>query len=292
MPMFSVVPRSAAPSYAADRRADAEDVPPAAVDAPSFAVGDVEPDVEPVAPTKLPNPDFPHNHPTSSTDHAPSAATDASSDVHDSGQHLPVRVAPSPGLALARANDGLPMVLDPFAVASRAVLVLIGSMEPAKHIARTAIEMSIEHDSSAALDVVIPRAIDLVLRRAAHLVSIGAGPKVVDHYTERLELWRRLARRSGLEPAAIVLTLAPFPIPTVASMLRVSLAEVEACIDDWYAGVDPEDDRPVVATPSASADPVIDLRPAEAHEIAHPVVSAATRQHRQRGWPRWRVRDM
>ena len=56
---------------------------------------------------------------------------------------------------------------------ARAVLV-IGSMEPAKHIARTAIDMSIEHDSSAAFDVVIPRAIDLVLRRAAHLVSIRA----------------------------------------------------------------------------------------------------------------------
>ena len=37
--------------------------------------------------------------------------------------------------------------------------------------ARTAIEMSIEHDSSAAIDVVIPRAIDLVLRRAAHLAA-------------------------------------------------------------------------------------------------------------------------
>jgi hypothetical protein len=184
------------------------------------------------------------------------------------------------------------MLLDPFAVASRAVLVLIGSIEPAKHIARTAIEMSIEHDSSAAIDVVIPRAIDLVLRRAAHLVSIGAGPKVVDHYTERLELWRRLARRSGLEPAAIVLTLAPFPIPTVASMLRVSLAEVEACIDNWYAGIDPDDRRPLSLAP---AETVIDLRdqPAAAPQPQAPTASVppVSRPHRRQGWGRWRVRQ-
>ena len=316
MPMFSVAPRQASPepsvAPAADRAADpasdgsadsAHTAPAASVPgAGSFDVG--RPESAPVPANAGPNPDFPNNA-------APGAPVPGRTDVRGPAESeivdrpsalvevpsnaplLPARQAPTAGLALARANDGLPMVLDPFAVASRAVLVLIGSVEPAKHIARTAIEMSIEHDSSAAIDVVIPRAIDLVLRRAAHLVSIGAGPKVVDHYTERLELWRRLARRSGLEPAAIVLTLAPFPIPTVASMLRVSLAEVEACIDDWYAGIDPDDSRPRSIAPAP--EPVIDLRdsarnPATpAHSPAHSAPSAtARRSHRRSGWARFR----
>ncbi len=319
MPMFSVAPRQAAPepsvAPAADRAADpasdgsadsAHTAPAASVPgAGSFDVG--RPESAPVPANAGPNPDFPNNA-------APGAPVPGRTDVRGPAESeivdrpsalaevasnaplLPARQAPTAGLALARANDGLPMVLDPFAVASRAVLVLIGSVEPAKHIARTAIEMSIEHDSSAAIDVVIPRAIDLVLRRAAHLVSIGAGPKVVDHYTERLELWRRLARRSGLEPAAIVLTLAPFPIPTVASMLRVSLAEVEACIDDWYAGIDPDDSRPRSIAPAP--EPVIDLRdsarnPATpAHSPAHSSPSTTTRRsHRRSGWARFRIRQ-
>ena len=206
MPMFSVAPRQASPepsvAPAADRAADpasdgsadsAHTAPAASVPgAGSFDVG--RPESAPVPANAGPNPDFPNNA-------APGAPVPGRTDVRGPAESeivdrpsalvevpsnaplLPARQAPTAGLALARANDGLPMVLDPFAVASRAVLVLIGSVEPAKHIARTAIEMSIEHDSSAAIDVVIPRAIDLVLRRAAHLVSIGAGPKVVDHYT-------------------------------------------------------------------------------------------------------------
>lgn len=291
MPMFSVAPRGTQ----------------------AFDVGAPEPD--PVPATVGPNPDFPHNAapgtpppaiPAAAESTAPIAPTvddapatpaetvagpAALAEVPTSAPMMPARPAPSAGVALARANDGLPMVLDPFAVASRAVLVLIGSIEPAKHIARTAIEMSIEHDSSAAIDVVIPRAIDLVLRRAAHLVSIGAGPKVVDHYTERLELWRRLARRSGLEPAAIVLTLAPFPIPTVASMLRVSLAEVEACIDDWYAGIDPDDSRP--RSIAAVSEPVVDLRESarSTTTAAAPAPTPTVRSHRRQGWARWLLRQ-
>jgi len=285
--MFSVAPRSAVAAPPAPVPV-ADDLP----GSHSFDVG--EPVSEPVQPTAGPNPDFPHNAPPGSP-HPDTEPVDGPAALAHvvAAPVMPVRPAPSAGLALARANDGLPMVLDPFAVASRAVLVLIGSIEPAKHIARTAIEMSIEHDSSAAIDVVIPRAIDLVLRRAAHLVSIGAGPKVVDHYTERLELWRRLARRSGLEPAAIVLTLAPFPIPTVASMLRVSLAEVEACIDDWYAGIDPDDNRP--RSIAAAAEPVIDLRdhapssaPPPPVAPAPAVTSTRSRRHTRN---RWRFRQ-
>ncbi|MFN8051197.1 MAG: hypothetical protein U0Q22_07180 [Acidimicrobiales bacterium] len=277
MPMFSVAPR------------------PVVAPEPEPEMAHVEaPTAESAAPVAV-NPDFPHNHVPEGHFPQPRAVDPASSTetaiavVDEVAAPLPERVAPSAGVALARANDGLPLVLDPYAVASRAVLVLIGSMEPAKHIARTAIEMSMEHDSSAALDVVIPRAIDLVLRRAAHLVSIGAGPKVVDHYTERLELWRRLARRSGLEPAAIVLTLAPFPIPTVASMLRVSLAEVEACIDDWYAGIDPPDDRPKSLEAGDGGEPVIDLREQAAAPPPppQPVSSKMARQ----GRARWRLRQ-
>jgi len=288
--MFSVAPRPPAPVAPAP-------APVGPPPAPSFDVG-AAPATAP-APTAVPNPDFPHNHaPVTAPPHATDAPAEAElvdgpqalADVGNSGSLLPARTAPSAGVALARANDGLPMVLDPFAVASRAVLVLIGSIEPAKHIARTAIEMSIEHDSSAAIDVVIPRAIDLVLRRAAHLVSIGAGPKVVDHYTERLELWRRLARRSGLEPAAVVLTLAPFPIPTVASMLRVSLAEVEACIDDWYAGIDPDDNRP--RSIAAAPEQVIDLRDrARAPQAPVPPPVSSMRTQRRHGWSRWRLRQ-
>lgn len=150
---------------------------------------------------------------------------------------------PETGGAVALTHDGLPMVLDAFAVATRAVLVLIGSIEPAKHIAKTAIDVSIERDSSAALDIVVPRAVDLVLRRAAYLVAAGAGPKVVDDYAARLELWRRLASRTGLEPAAIVLTLAPFPLETVAMILRVTPAEIAGCLDRWFSGEDPVVDR-------------------------------------------------
>lgn len=296
MPMFSVAPRTDAPATPPSPPAEvAEAVMPGAN---SFDIG--EPEAPAMPATAGPNPDFPHNAvpgtPAPADVRGPSEVEvvdgpAALADVPSTAPLLPARPAPSAGLALARANDGLPMVLDPFAVASRAVLVLIGSIEPAKHIARTAIEMSIEHDSSAAIDVVIPRAIDLVLRRAAHLVSIGAGPKVVDHYTERLELWRRLARRSGLEPAAIVLTLAPFPIPTVASMLRVSLAEVEACIDDWYAGIDPDDSRPRSIAPAP--EPVIDLRTSARPQAAPaPAASAvAPRSHRRSGWARFRIRQ-
>lgn len=208
----------------------------------------------PAAPTAAPT------APVGPTEAATHTASDAVPDevalaVVRAVTALPARSASGGGVSVAA--DALPMVLDPFAVASRAVLVLIGSTEPAKHIARTAIEMSMEHDSTAAIDVVIPRAIDLVLRRAAHLVSIGAGPQVVDHYTQRLELWRRLARRRGLEPAAVVLSLAPFPAPVVAAMLRVPVAEVELCLDDWYAGIDPPDDSPASLP---SSDDVIDLR--------------------------------
>ena len=310
MPMFSVAPRPAPappqdapapPQAVADVAATADtaapgpapDAAPAApaTEAARFDVGAPEPPPAPA--TRGPNPDFPHNAAPTSGPVAEAELVDgpeALAQIEREGALLPARPAPSAGVALARANDGLPMVLDPFAVASRAVLVLIGSIEPAKHIARTAIEMSIEHDSSAAIDVVIPRAIDLVLRRAAHLVSIGAGPKVVDHYTERLELWRRLARRSGLEPAAVVLTLAPFPIPTVASMLRVSLAEVEACIDDWYAGIDPDDNRP--RSIAAAPEQVIDLRDrARAPQAPVPPPVSSMRTQRRHGWSRWRLRQ-
>ena len=300
--MFSVAPRPAAvgSTGGSDGAVPAGSAAPATAgpnpDFPNNAVPGTPAPAPAIAPAA--EAESPATEPT--TEPAVAAPADevvegpqALADVPTAAPHLPARPAPSPGLALARANDGLPMVLDPFAVASRAVLVLIGSIEPAKHIARTAIEMSIEHDSSAAIDVVIPRAIDLVLRRAAHLVSIGAGPKVVDHYTERLELWRRLARRSGLEPAAIVLTLAPFPIPTVASMLRVSLAEVEACIDDWYAGIDPDDRRP--RSIAAAPEPVVDLRDSarapQQRVASHPVNPPVARTHRRQGWARWLLRQ-
>lgn len=283
MPMFSVAPR----------QAEAPAVPPVEAAVPSPAPGPavdpvLDPTVNPAAAFTVQSPAAPAA-PTANPDF-PNADTgpDALAEVDATATLLPARTTPPASVALARANDGLPMVLDPFAVASRAVLVLIGSIEPAKHIARTAIEMSIEHDSSAAIDVVIPRAIDLVLRRAAHLVSIGAGPKVVDHYTERLELWRRLARRSGLEPAAIVLTLAPFPIPSVAAMLRVSLAEVEACIDDWYAGIDPDDHRPRSLAPVSAPEQVIDLRDSVRQ---HDVTPSASMRGRKQGWARFRLRQ-
>lgn len=294
MPMFSVAPRSATPSVPLVAPAPPPE-PSRLPGANSFNVG--SPDPEPVPATAGPNPDFPHNALPGTP--APTPASGASTSTgrvqatvrssSDPSTVVIARPTPSAEVAISRANDGLPMVLDPFAVASRAVLVLVGSIEPAKHIARTAIEMSIEHDSSAAIDVVIPRAIDLVLRRAAHLVSIGAGPKVVDHYTERLELWRRLARRSGLEPAAVVLTLAPFPIPTVASMLRVSLLEVEACIDDWYAGIDPDDAGQTSITSSSQS--VVDLRDSARTPQASSVSTVSTvNRSRRVGRSRWRIR--
>lgn len=214
-------------------------------------------------------------------------------------------VVGGPSLAVDRPNGGLPLALDPYAVAMRAVQVLIGSPEASRHIARRAIEMSIEHDASAALDVVIPRAIDLVLRRAAHLVSIGVGARVVDHYTERLELWRRLACRRGLEPAAIVLMLAPFPIPTVAAMLRAPLDEVEAAVSAWYAGIDPIDSlppmAPTAALPAASEPsvvaPVVQLAPDERRDAGRDDAGAPESDaHDARGargprpWIRWRAK--
>jgi len=82
----------------------------------------------------------------------------------------------------------------------------------------------------------------------------------------------------------------------VASMLRVSLAEVEACIDDWYAGIDPDDSRPRSIAPAP--EPVIDLRdsarnPATpAHSPAHSAPSATPRRsHRRSGWARFRIRQ-
>ena len=145
----------------------------------------------------------------------------------------------------------LPLVLDPYAVAVRSVQVLIGALDPAHHIARVAIGAAIDNDSSAAIDVVVPRAIALVLRRAAQLVAAGAGPRVVDQFPERLELWRRLASRTGLEPAAVVLSLAPFPPETVAAMLRVDVRAVTDCLERWFAGIDPELPPEVVAPPQA-----------------------------------------
>ena len=145
----------------------------------------------------------------------------------------------------------LPLVLDPYAVAVRSVQVLIGALDPAHHIARVAIGAAIDNDSSAAIDVVVPRAIALVLRRAAQLVAAGAGPRVVDQFPERLELWRRLASRTGLEPAAVVLSLAPCPPETVAAMLRVDVRAVTDCLERWFAGIDPELPPEVVAPPQA-----------------------------------------
>ncbi|NLA36736.1 MAG: hypothetical protein GX868_13790, partial [Actinobacteria bacterium] len=137
-------------------------------------------------------------------------------------------------------TDGVPLSLDVFAVTSRAVLVLIGAPQPAEQIAKTAIGLSIESEQSAAFDVVLPRAIDLVLYRAKGLVTAGIAADVVESYEQRLELWRRLSLRSGLEPAAIVLSLAPFPTRTIASMLRVALEDVEGAIERWAAGIDPD----------------------------------------------------
>lgn len=143
-------------------------------------------------------------------------------------------------LVVPVTDDGVPLSLDVFAVTARAVLVLIGASGPAEQIAKTAIGLSIESEHSAAFDIVVPRAIDLVLYRAKALVSAGIAPDVVESYEERLELWRRLALRSGLEPAAIVLSMAPFPNRMIASMLRVALDDVDAVIERWSAGIDPD----------------------------------------------------
>lgn len=141
--------------------------------------------------------------------------------------------------------EGLPLSLDVFAVATRAVVVLIGTDTPARQIAKTAIGLSIESEQTAAIDVVVPRAIDLVLQRAKELIAAGLAAQVVDRCEERAELWRRLSMRSGLEPAAIVLSLAPFPLPTIASMLRVSLVDLQTVVASWQRGDDPIDGTPV-----------------------------------------------
>lgn len=177
-------------------------------------------------------------------------------------------VAASSAPAIPLSADGLPLSLDVFAVATRCVMVLIGADNPARQIAKTAIGLSIESEHCAALDVVIPRAIDLVLHRANQLVSLGVAHDVVDDYEHRLQLWQRLASRSGLEPAAVVLSLAPFPPEMIASMLRVSLAEVIVVLERWAAGIDPEDEQRVPEVDTEAVAALIE------HEPEPPILDA------------------
>lgn len=281
--------------------------PPRQVGAPLFSVAPNEP--PPTAAPPAPGLGTPTNSDAALSAAAAAAVAAADEAARRADRSVPEgnfstvgavpAIAGGPSLAVEQPNDGLPLVLDPYAVAMRAVQVLIGSPDASRHIARRAIEMSIEHDASAALDVVVPRAIDLVLRRAAHLVSIGVGARVVDHYSERLELWRRLACRRGLEPAAIVLMLAPFPIPTVAAMLRAPLVEVEAAISAWYAGIDPVEalaPTPTAALPALPAAPEVQVAEVqEADVVPLPADPAADGDaHRgasgSRPWIRWRAK--
>ena len=98
------------------------------------------------------------------------------------------------------------------------------------------------------------------------------------------------------EDAGDVAHLAMFDPAFAGRHVPTLLAEVEACIDDWYAGIDPDDSRPRSIAPAP--EPVIDLRdsarnPATpAHSPAHSSPSTTTRRsHRRSGWARFRIRQ-
>ncbi|MEZ5322635.1 MAG: hypothetical protein R2698_11305 [Microthrixaceae bacterium] len=141
------------------------------------------------------------------------------------------------------ADEPQVVLLDPYAVAVRVVTILVGSHEAARELARSALLSSIDRHSSAAFDLVVPCAVDLVLRRAARIVAEGNGPHLVEDFAERLVLWRRLSRREGIEQAAVLLSLAPFPTETIAAMLRLPVGVVHDIVDGWFA---PEGDAETV----------------------------------------------
>ncbi len=131
------------------------------------------------------------------------------------------------------------VVLDVFAVTVRVIALLTGDMGSARQLATIAVVRSLNEENSGAVEVVVPRAIDLVLRRAAVLYDHGRLVSILPDLEQRLTLWRRLAVRPHDERSAIVMALLPMSAATISAALHQHTNWVTSAVSRWVEGIDP-----------------------------------------------------